>query len=321
MQPKRLDIPPRLQWRENFGYCGEVAMLSAGLYYGQYMSQYDARAIASPTTPQYRSSSQLLLGVNDAAAAAGMHLKSIAWHDGEGADAASFLTWVKRNVARDYPVLIGVYTNHQAFDGSDDARAGDPEYDHIVPVVGIASRNGFAPGAPYSGEDRVQFSDNGLWAPAGRPTYLFSETFDAFQKSRAQANARSAGPYSLAKQGAHYGIAITGVADEDRETVPVRVAVSRNDETPDIAAGSGQRPPAIPLTLTVEVSGLEAGVNYKLYRYDRMESVPDRAFNAHAGQAAKQWDIRIASGTSYRVTEQIESNRIAVYRAVRADAR
>ena len=35
------DIPLRIQWDANSGYCGEVSMISAGLYYGQYLSQYD----------------------------------------------------------------------------------------------------------------------------------------------------------------------------------------------------------------------------------------------------------------------------------------
>ena len=30
-------IPPRLQWNENNGYCGEMSFISAGLYYGQYL--------------------------------------------------------------------------------------------------------------------------------------------------------------------------------------------------------------------------------------------------------------------------------------------
>lgn len=45
-------LPPRLQWEHNGGYCGEVSMIVAGLYYGQYLSQYDVRAIASPGMPQ-----------------------------------------------------------------------------------------------------------------------------------------------------------------------------------------------------------------------------------------------------------------------------
>ncbi len=44
-------------------------MISAGLYYGQYVSQYTARAVASDDTPQYRRRSQLLLGGNDRHAA------------------------------------------------------------------------------------------------------------------------------------------------------------------------------------------------------------------------------------------------------------
>jgi len=30
----KLDIPPRYQWNANNGYCGEVAFISVGLYYG-----------------------------------------------------------------------------------------------------------------------------------------------------------------------------------------------------------------------------------------------------------------------------------------------
>ena len=47
MDQKYLPIPPRRQWEGNGGYCGETVMISAGLYYGQYVSQYDARAFAS----------------------------------------------------------------------------------------------------------------------------------------------------------------------------------------------------------------------------------------------------------------------------------
>ncbi len=47
-QKWKLDIPPRYQWNANNGYCGETSFISAGLYYGQYCSQWKARDIASP---------------------------------------------------------------------------------------------------------------------------------------------------------------------------------------------------------------------------------------------------------------------------------
>ncbi len=46
-----LPIGPRFQWEENNGYCGETSLISAGLYYGQYGSQYDARAYVRMSTP------------------------------------------------------------------------------------------------------------------------------------------------------------------------------------------------------------------------------------------------------------------------------
>ena len=70
-----LAIPSRLQWNGNYGYCGEVSFISAGLYYGQYLSQYDARAIASKNARQSITSSQLLLGVNDEYAARSLRLR------------------------------------------------------------------------------------------------------------------------------------------------------------------------------------------------------------------------------------------------------
>jgi hypothetical protein len=80
------DIPPRLQWEGNQGYCGEVSFISAGLNYGQYVSQYDARAVASPGAPQNLPKSQLL---NDQKAAAAMHLNAVQWDTASETSSAS----------------------------------------------------------------------------------------------------------------------------------------------------------------------------------------------------------------------------------------
>lgn len=40
----QLDMPPRFQWSENAGYCGETSVQMAALYYGAWISQYVARA-------------------------------------------------------------------------------------------------------------------------------------------------------------------------------------------------------------------------------------------------------------------------------------
>jgi len=311
------NIPPRLQWEANFGYCGEVSLISAGLYYGQYLSQYDARAIASHNTPQSRYRSQLLLGINDHYAASQMHLNSIEWNYAAEKDTDSFLKWVKENVLKGYPVAIGIYMNMYRFYHDKNPRAGS-DYDHIVPVFGIGSTHPLTDGRYYT-DDIVTFSDNGLWHPHD-PPYFFSYEFGGFQASRKQANARNGAIYSTADNGTNFGIAITGVKDTDHETVPVRVDTNVNYEIPAIKNGSNERPAPMPLVLTVTVSGLTPGVTYRLYRYNSFESVPDNHFNAHAGQAYQSWTVQIASGDSWVMTQDIASDEIGAYRAVPAAA-
>ncbi len=41
----RVPVQPFYQWENNYGYCGEVSTMEAGLANGQWMSQYDARLV------------------------------------------------------------------------------------------------------------------------------------------------------------------------------------------------------------------------------------------------------------------------------------
>jgi len=315
-------MPPRIQWNANSGYCGEVSIISAGLYFGQYVSQYDARAIASGDAPQSLSDSQLLLGVNDVAAAKAMHLAAIPFSAAENDDGEAFLTWVKGNVMAGHPVAIGVFANESLIEGSTDPDAGSPEYDHIVGVTGISSKHPFTDPAEYYDDDVITFNDNGLWAAAsdGQPQNDFSYEFGTFRKTRRQANADTGAVYSLSNESDNYAIAITGVIDPTGETVPVRMTTSANAESPEIVDGSGARPAATPVTLTITVSSLQPGTNYNLYLYSSMAAVPDGNFNANSARAAQKWTIKIPSGSTYTITQNIMSNETAVYRAVPATA-
>jgi hypothetical protein len=315
----RNDIGPRYQWNHNYGYCGEVSEISAGLYYGQYLSQYNARA-AADDVPQNRYRSQLLLGVNALRAAETMHLRAIVRTGKFNRSTDGFLEWVKENVLLGHPVAIGIYMNQFRFYGNRNPNAGSPQYDHIVPVIGIGSYHP-RDERGYFSDDAITFSDNGEWSSSRREArYYFSYTFGSFQKTRREANAHHGPVYSLTDDHRDFGIAILGVQDGDNETLPVRVTTNINYEHPQIVQGSSKRPPAEPLTLTIMVSGLTQGEKYNLYRYTTLESIPNRSFNKYAARAGQQWAIAGRAGGKFVMTENIMSDEVAAYRAVPADA-
>jgi len=316
------DIPARLQWYANNGYCGETSFINAGLYYGQYLSQFDVRAIASPNKAQNQLSSQLLLGTNDTLTATKLHLNAVTWKNSKDENSNSFLAWVKSNVVSKYPVIIGVYTNENKFYGKTDDNEGDPNYDHIVTVIGVKSKKVLNNPASYYSDDILKLSDHGLWTGTDHnvPQYIFNYALNSFPATRQQANGFSAPIYSLPLASENFGIAITGVSDLDGNTVPVRLTTSTNGELPPMEEDSNARPISNPLSLVITVSNLKPNIFYNLYRYNTLDSVPNSSFNKNASKAFQKWPIRISSGSTFVMMITINSNEIAIFRALPSEA-
>jgi hypothetical protein len=290
-------------------------MIVAGLYYGQYCSQYTARSLAS-SSAQNKEQSQLLLGVNALKVATAMKLQATEWNTGTQTTTSSFLLWVKKEVQLKRPVAIGVFTNEYKFYGYTNLNAGDPDYDHIVPVTGVSTTNKTI----YLGSDTLYYGDNGLWTPNNLPTYNFSATFDTFPKSRSGANAQTGPVYSLNNNKQNYGISISGIKDTNKDTVPVRLTTSVNSEVPIMVEGATKAPTATNVTLTATVSIPNTAVAYKLYMYKDFASVPTSQFNANAAKASRSWSIPSASGSTFTTQVTILSNQTAVFRAVKSSA-
>lgn len=306
---KTLPIPPRSQWNANFGYCGETSFISAGMYYGQYTSQWTARSLASPGLPQVDQDSQLLLGVNDLDAAQRMRLQAVAFDSASQRSTPAYLTWVKSMIVRGYPVIIGVYLNVGADEG---VGGGDDEYDHIVPVIGVGSQSRLAASdRRYRPSDVIVFSDNSLVSDS--PVY--QARFGAFQRNRQQANQADAPDYSVRSRPRNYATAVTGVLDPDHVTIPVRLTSN--------AAGEGQQdeermaapPQASPIELTATVTVPDQEQAYRVYAYDDFAKVPVRDFNAHAADAIESWTIPAGSGPTWSTTVRIMSDQTRVFRA------
>jgi hypothetical protein len=303
-----LDIQPRLQWEANNGYCGEVSFISAGLYFGQYCSQYEARSLASPGVPQSDPDSQLLLGVNAMKAAKAMKLEAREFDTVAQQTDSEFVNWVQKEVKQNRPVIIALLMNYYKFYG--EKQGGDEEYDHIVPVLGAESGS----------NGKLSWSDNGLWAPNDKPPFLFSGGFSSLFKSRTQANSPSAPVYSINNDLADYGASVSGVMDTNKDTVRVRLATNVNYESPSMKEGGNSRPAPMPLELTATVEIPDQNVGYNLYLYKSFAAVPTSKFNANAKKASQTWKIAAKSGPKYTVKVNIQSDQVAVFRAVRTTA-
>ena len=155
-----------------------------------------------------------------------------------------------------------------------------------------------------------------------------------------------------------YAFAVTGPLDDDGVTLPVVVSIEKSStngsenprdpkagyqyEAPyvgstDDGTSCTNAPPSswMDLELRVEVQGLVAGKRYKLYRYlfDGVKpvggvlpvgagaalAVPRARFTAQSARATSAATFT-ATGASYSETFALRSDRVAVFRAVPADA-
>jgi len=278
-------MTPRLQWMANWGYCGETAVIEAGMSLGQYTSQWTARQLANgnPTPPadQTLEASQLMLGFPPTAtppptwvaAAQQMRLAATGYDSTDEASSHDFLSWVKQNVVGGARVIIGVYVNNSIV-----ANETDPAFDHIVPVLGIGSSR-LLSDSTYYPTDQITIGDNALYTPfassaanwgsgyTGTNTpSLYTYPFGVFQKVRqgsdtadsvpGQCNANGCSPYlySIPDTGQtssenDYGIAITGIVDDTPGgpvTIPVRLSASVNNEGQQAGSGPTQQMSAAP---------------------------------------------------------------------------
>ena len=172
-----------------------MSLQSAGLYYGNYISQEHARLAGGSMT-------QLLIGDNMEGACTALALTITTW-DFVGQprpQSSGFLTWLRQHIGSGRPVIVGVYTSQVG---------SDPDYDHIVPVSGVSG-------------SRVRLND--LWSPGA-----VNVSVPAGVRSRGQCSGGSTTQpytYCLPSQ-VSYGIAVTGVADPQQELYRVTLSVGR----------------------------------------------------------------------------------------------
>jgi len=245
-------------------------------------------------------------------------------------DSIAFLKWVKKNVVSGYPVIIGVFNNEWLIYNNADANAGDPQYDHIVPVMAWGSARPLDED-DISG-DVILLSDNGLYGtdvgpiPNANVGYYYPYHIPYFLADRQLANTATDPnrvysllklPETKATTNEVYAIAIKGVLDKNGETLPIKITTGNNYESPAIAHKSNVRPEPEAVTLTITVSGLTAGQTYYLYYYKDEKDVPEENFNANSGNA---WQVIDADESTWTGSLTIRSDEKAFFRAVNKNA-
>jgi len=177
----------------------------------------------------------------------------------------------------------------------------DPDYDHIVPAVGIdATTLG-----GYVATDSLASNNN-----FGAHIVAAFSALPATRRSCAKDSVHG----GCIPQNVDYGVAISGVTDTQHATLPITMTVPGSSE-PNVSLGAtpGQ------MTATVTVSGLVSGQAYALLRYDDYTTVPTNATAAQflASQFTHRTDF-VANGATWTFVDPttFDSSGTTYYRAV-----
>jgi hypothetical protein len=191
-----------------------------GMFFGQYVSQYDARSLATPGIPQNLQASQLLVGycgdssgVTAIATANAMKMRAQAYCDSSSASTSSaYMTWMKAEIRAQHPVILGLFINQYLDSRNTNARAGDSNYDHIILITGVDSS---FTDTVYHGADIIHFDDH-----LGQQYFSLASNF---ARSRTAANGASA-PYYSIDTSASYALSVLGIQDTDGSSLRVQVS-------------------------------------------------------------------------------------------------
>lgn len=283
---RTLDIQPREQMDPAGGYTVETSIQTVALYYGAYISQNLIRTTAA---------APVMLGGNAPTILDTFHLAHEAWDiTRPQPQAAAFLGWTKAQIETGVPVIYGVFAS--------DAAAPATTYDNAMPAIAISAQTP----SVFDGADTLVSSDND-GGKVQRTTGTLSADRGGCQKTGAEGGCV---PVSV-----DYGIAMLGIADAKKVTLPVSVQVDVDPE-PNEAGGDA----AVPVNAQITARGLTAGKPYSLLRYDDYTKVPTNATAADmlaSNTYAHRTDF-VASDTMYTLRDPntFQSDGAVYYRCV-----
>ncbi|UJR17124.1 hypothetical protein I4U23_004020 [Adineta vaga] len=248
-----LDIPPRLQWENGNGFCGEVTIQSFGLYYGAWISQKLVRDINQGEYLLEKTSMDDCRTPYNTLSILGFTYNVWDWKNSSQPQFRDYCCWMKKSIIQGYPVMFVVYLRyfHQK------------DYDHVMPAFGI------------------RFRDENNYDPTDVLTYcnLYHERLIERKMNEQDLGAtrktcqKHCGEGGCIPLDIDYGIAFTGILDEDHVTLPVRLSVSASNE-PNTHPAYNEQP--IEMDGIVTIRNLTIDRVYVLLRYSSYAYVPTK---------------------------------------------
>eukprot|EP00808_Paulinella_micropora_P022312 g68719.t1 len=291
----KLTIPPRQQWCyqlscPHVGYCGETGFQSALLYYGNYVSQEIVRNSDGPCSASHKLTGecQLLVGVNDVTAANNLKLN----YNTKTSSATDFLSWIQSSITLGYPAIAGFYA----------VWGTDPDYDHIMIIVGYDSTTAGTVSAIY-------------WNDFSNQQTTRVDVANLFKTRSSCVDPVQA--YCLPVN-VNYGIRLEGNTDTNQETLRTMLTVSSWLE-PDYSSEDQvtPKPAPIALTSTLTILGVVQSTRYAILRFDDYTNVPTSAF-AKSSKIARQYCFTpsVSGRFDFVVPDILLSNQSYFFRTV-----
>lgn len=280
----QLNIPPREQWDNNNGYCGECSIQQCALFFGTYISQYNAREIIDPTQQQ-----DVWVPDNSGPIFDALRLNYVAWNSNQATPQyQNYLVWTKSHLQQKHPVIIDVYVQGES----------DPDYDHIIPATGFTSVDTNT----YHATDTLVFNDNYATTP-------YTRTFGTLYDTRAMTGNGAIYEYCIPRD-TDYGCAVTGIKDSSGTTLPVYLGVDRWNE-PNISQGKSP----VQMNATIQISALTTGTAYVLLRYNDYHNVPTNNYLSSAYNSSTTF---VATNSTQTLFDKFMSDGTVIYRCVPA---
>lgn len=273
------DVVPRYQWTTSGGFCGASSIQSIIQSFGVYYSQ-DVIRKAAPSAAGHGNPIEgyeiLHTNIEATLDTLGITYNSWDWAGQVQPQGEAYLSWLKSQLAGQGGVVQFILCKgdgHEAY-------APENIYDHIEPFFRMYTNHAVNDTAVYD-DDYVAHGSG--YSPDGEANLGYFRPFTSLLDdldmggncAAAQEGWKKNEMYPCLYEQQTFGYALTGlvcgqgVDQVSGPSLPVTLFVNNTME-PNIRNGEE----AVGLQGRVQVSGLEAGSSYALYRWDDMSTFP-----------------------------------------------